>query len=255
MRAVLYGIGLGLALWHAGGMAGDPPELTSETDRISYSLGHQLGRDLQQQGVAANTAAILRGLQDGLAGSEPLLPAAEMGTLLRELKQDIVTTQRQEMQRALDARRLKREQARKDGEAFLAATAKQPGVITLPSGLQYRILSEGQGRRPAVTDTVTVHYRSTLVNGDEFGGTRAGKPESFVVNEVIPGLEEALQRMRQGARWELYIPPQLGFGRRGALEDQTIIYDIELLDIRPADAEPAAGSEDGSGQEGDRPAS
>jgi FKBP-type peptidyl-prolyl cis-trans isomerase FklB len=157
-----------------------------------------------------------------------------MQRLLQELKHNILTTQQQDRQKAMEERRNKREMARKEGAAFLAANANKPGVITLPSGLQYRVIQAGKGRRPALTDTVTVHYHSTLINGNEFGGTREGMPESFAVNEVIPGLEEALQLMQQGAKWELYIPPELGFGRRGALEDQTLIYEIELLDIQQA---------------------
>jgi FKBP-type peptidyl-prolyl cis-trans isomerase FklB len=255
MQSAVFGIGLWLVLGHAGAIAGEHSGLSSENDRISYSLGHQLGQDLQQQGVQADRAALLKGLQDGLAGSPPLLPAGEMQTLLQELKQNIVTTQREEMQRALDERRNKREQARREGEAFLAANAKKPGVVSLPSGLQYRVIREGQGRKPALTDTVTVHYHSTLVNGDEFGGTRESEPESFAVNEVIPGLKEALQLMPQGAKWELYIPPSLGFGRRGALEDQTLIYQLELLDIKAPASGPATDGKQKTESAGGRPAS
>lgn len=226
-----------------GAHAADAPPLTSETDRLSYSLGHQLGSDLRSQGRQTDREAILQGLRDGLAGSAPQVPADEMHTLLGGIKRDIETTQQQEMQRTLDERRRKHEQARAEGAAFLAANTKKPGVTTLPSGLQYRVIKAGQGRRPEVTDKVTVNYRGTLVNGDEFGSTSPDTPESFAVNEVIPGLEEALLLMQQGARWELVIPPQLGFGRRGALEDQTIIYDIELLDIqRPGGQDNSAGA-------------
>jgi FKBP-type peptidyl-prolyl cis-trans isomerase FklB len=248
MRLAFHAIGVCLMCCQGFCSAAQPPELASETDRISYSLGHQLGRDLQRQGVQADMKAILRGLEDGLAGETPLLPAGEMETLLKALKQNIVTTQQEDMQHELEERRRKREQSRQEGAAFLATNAKKPGVTTLPSGLQYRVIKAGQGRRPALTDTVTVNYHGRLINGNEFGSTRAGAPERFSVNEVIPGLEEALLLMPQGSKWELYIPPELGFGRRGALEDQTLIYEIELLDIGVADTQDTATD---SGRESD----
>jgi FKBP-type peptidyl-prolyl cis-trans isomerase FklB len=234
MRFALCTIGLCLALALHGALAGDQPELTSETDRISYSLGHQLGRDLQRQGLQPDMAAILRGLQDGLADREPLVAGEEMQSLLQSLKHDIVTTEQEERMRALEERRNRREAARREGAEFLAANEKKSGVTTLPSGLQYRVIRDGTGRHPGLTDTVTVKYRGTLLNGNEFDSTEEDNPGTFRVSELIPGLQEALQLMAAGAQWELYIPPQLGFGRRGALEDQTLIYDIELLDIAPA---------------------
>lgn len=235
MRITVYSISLGLMLYQGIVIAADRAELTSESDRISYSLGHQVGSDLQQQNVQLETSVILRGIQDGLAGSEPLLSTEEMRTLLRGLKHDIVTTQEQERLKVIKERRAKREMARKEGKEFLAANAKKPGVKTLPSGLQYRIIKPGKGNSPAAMDTVTVYYRSTLLDGSEFGSSRDGKPESFAVAGVIPGLKEALQLMQPGARWELFIPHELGFGRRGALEDQTLIYEIELLDFQQTD--------------------
>ena len=141
---------------------------------------------------------------------------------------------------AIQERRIKRDMARKEGQAFLAANTKKTGVTTLSSGLQYKIIKSGKGRKPVLTDTVTVHYRGTLLDGNEFGSTRGGEPESFPVNDLIPGLEEALLLMQPGARWELYIPPELGFGRRGPLEDQTLVYDLELLRIEQTGKETAA---------------
>ena len=234
MRFSTSTISLCLALYQGVIVAAEQAELTSEDDRISYSLGHQVGSDLQQQNMQLEKSMILRGIQDGLAGSEPLLSTEEMQTLLRGLKHDIVTSQEQERLNAIKERRIKREMARKEGSEFLAANAKKPGIKTLPSGLQYRVITPGKGKSPAATDTVSVYYRSTLLDGSEFGGTEDGKPESFVVADVIPGLKEALQLMQPGAKWELFIPNELGFGRRGALEDQTTIYEIELLGIEKA---------------------
>lgn len=236
----IIGMGIGLALFQGIVVAEERPELTSDADRISYSLGHQVGRDLKQQNVEPDSAIIQRGIEDGLAGKPPLLPEKEMQTSLKALKQDIVSAEQEERMNAIQERRIKREMARKEGQAFLAANTKKTGVMTLSSGLQYKIIKSGKGRKPVLTDTVTVHYRGTLLDGNEFGSTRGGEPESFPVNDLIPGLEEALLLMQPGARWELYIPPELGFGRRGPLEDQTLVYDLELLRIEQTGKETAA---------------
>jgi FKBP-type peptidyl-prolyl cis-trans isomerase FklB len=236
----IIGMGIGLALFQGVVVAEERPELTSDADRISYSLGHQVGRDLKQQNMEPDSAIIQRGIEDGLAGKPPLLPEKEMQTSLKALKQDIVSAEQEERMNAIQERRIKREMARKEGQAFLAANTKKTGVTTLSSGLQYKIIKSGKGRKPVLTDTVTVHYRGTLLDGNEFGSTRGGEPESFPVNDLIPGLEEALLLMQPGARWELYIPPELGFGRRGPLEDQTLVYDLELLRIEQTGKETAA---------------
>ena len=231
MRFAASTISLCLVLCQGVIIAAEQSELASESDRISYSIGHQIGSDLQQQNMQPETSVILRGIQDGLAGSEPLLSAEEMQALLRELKRKIVTAEQQERLNAIKERRNKREMARREGNEFLEANAKKPGVKTLPSGLQYRIIKPGKGNRPAATDKVTVYYHSKLLDGSEFGSAQEGIPEIFAVADVIPGLKEALQLMQPGAKWELFIPPDLGFGRRGVLEDQTLIYEIELLGI------------------------
>ena len=233
--------GIALTLFQGILVAEEQPELASDADRIGYSLGHQVGRDLKQQNVEPDSAIIQRGIEDGLAGKPPLLPEKEMQTSLRALKQGILSEEQEERLKTIQERRIKREMARKEGEAFLADNTKKTGVTTLPSGLQYRIVKAGKGSKPALTDTVTVHYRGTLLDGSEFDSTRGGEPESFPVKELIPGLKEALLLMQPGARWELYIPPELGFGRRGPLEDQTLVYDIQLIAIVLPDKDKAAG--------------
>ena len=238
--APIIGACIGLALFHGVIVAEEQSELTSESDRIGYSLGHQIGRDLKQQNVEPDSAIIQRGIEDGLGGKPPLLPEKEMQTSLRALKQDILSEEQEERLETIRERRIKREMARKEGEVFLAANTKKTGVTTLPSGLQYKVIKTGKGSKPIATDTVILHYRGTLLDGNEFDSTPENEPESFPVKEVIPGLQEALQLMQPGARWELYIPPELAFGRRGPLEDQTLIYDLELLSIEPTGKETAA---------------
>lgn len=223
--------GLWLALSQSMISASEAIPLETEAARISYSLGQQLASDLKRQGVELDQAVMLRGLNDGLSGNVPLLDNSEMQTLLINMKQDIVEKEHKEKLAKIESRRIKAEQTRKEGQVFLTANAKKTGVKSLPSGLQYKVIKQGKGRKPAISDTVTVHYRGMRIDGNEFGSTYGGEPETFRVNEVIPGMREALQMMPEGAKWELYIPPDLAFGRRGPLEDQALIYEMELLRI------------------------
>jgi FKBP-type peptidyl-prolyl cis-trans isomerase FklB len=120
------------------------------------------------------------------------------------------------------------------GKAFLAENAKKEGVKTLPSGLQYRIIIRGTGKKPKPTDLVTIHYQGTLIDGTEFGSSsRSNKPANFKVSSLIPGLAEALPLMKEGATWRLFLPPELAFRERGPLEDRTVIYEVELISVHP----------------------
>ena len=209
--------------------AGDRPELLEEKDKISYSIGYQIGGDLKVQGVELNAAALVQGLQDASDNStNPLLSPEEMHTILVALKQKIDDGQELEKKKTA-------ENYRGEGRTFLAANAKKKGVITLPSGLQYMVLREGTGSIPKSGDTVTVTYRGTLINGKEFDSSfRDNKPATFRLNAVIPGWREALSMMKEGAKWKLFIPADLAFGERGPLADKVVIYELELLSVQPA---------------------
>lgn len=217
-----------LTLKYAFCEASEAPPITTDNDRISYSLGHQVGRDFKRQGVSASPDALLQGLKDAYTGTEPLLSPQDMHSLLVDLKKQIQAAQsRKKRQRA--------EELREEGRAFLAKNAKEKNVKTLPSGLQYKIIRKGHGKAPKPNDTVTVHYRGTLIGGREFDSSyRAGEPEQYRVDSVMPGWTEALQKMHAGARWQLFIPTELGYHRRGPLANRTLIYDIELIAINKA---------------------
>jgi FKBP-type peptidyl-prolyl cis-trans isomerase FklB len=211
-------------------LADETPEIEDAADRASYSLGYQIGGDLARQAAEIDADALLRGLRDALGGTAPSIPPEEMNAILVGLKRKIETT----------AREKKLEMAAKyraEGEAFLAANAEQEGVVTLPSGLQYRVIQEGTGKSPGPSDQVNVHYRSTLIDGAEFHSSYRGEgePETLPVSGVIRGMTEALQLMREGARWQLFIPADLAYGRRGPLADRAVIYEIELISIEPGD--------------------
>ena len=207
-------------------------KIESDTDRISYSLGQQIGRDFKRQGVELDRAALVHGFNDANSGAEPALDRKEMTATLGSLKGRITAAQRKEAQQRRAQRQKDAEENRRKGQEFLAANGSKPGVKTLPSGLQYKVIKPGSGKKPGPQDVVKVHYRARQLNGHEFGNSYgSGGPVSFSVNKVIPGWTEALQLMREGARWELYLPPELAYGRRGPLAGQTVIYEVELLGV------------------------
>lgn len=214
-------------------------KLESETDRISYSLGQQIGRDLKRQGVDLDAVALVRGFNDANEGTEPALGRDEMNATLSNLKGKINAAQREDAQRRRAQRQKESEENRSKGQEFLAENGSKPGVKTMPSGLQYKVIKTGTGKKPGPHDVVRVHYRARLLNGHEFDSShnREG-PVSFSVDKVIPGLTEALQLMREGAVWELYLPPELAYGRHGPLAHQTVIYEVELLGVDEATGRP-----------------
>ena len=210
----------------------DEIKLESEADRIGYSLGQQIGRDFKRQGVELDAAALVHGFNDANSGAEPALDREEMTATLGNFKGRITAAQREEAQQRRAQRQKDAEEKRRKGQEFLAANGSKPGVKTLPSGLQYKVIKAGTGKKPGPQDVVRVHYRARQLNGHEFDSSdSSGGPVSFSVNKVIRGWTEALQLMREGARWELYLPPELAYGRRGPLAGQTVIYEVELLGV------------------------
>jgi FKBP-type peptidyl-prolyl cis-trans isomerase FklB len=192
-----------------------------EAARMNYALGYQLGRDLA--GTETRPDALIKGLEDGRAGKAAALNEQEMEAALTKLQQQI-NDQRAKSQAAAA------QKAAAAGSAFLADNAKKPGVKTTTSGLQYKVVKDGSGRAPKAGDTVTVHYRGTLVDGTEFDSShKRGQPATFPVLGVIPGWTEALQMMKEGAQWQLVIPPDLAYGDRGPLAGQVLIFDVELI--------------------------
>jgi FKBP-type peptidyl-prolyl cis-trans isomerase FklB len=211
-------------------LAGEKPVLREERDRVSYSVGYQIGGDFKQQRTDIDRDAFLKGIEDALAEAEPPLSPEEMRAILQEMKAKILAEERQQKQTAV-------EQYRGEGREFLAANARKEGVITLPSGLQYKILREGTGRTPGPDDRVIVHYRGTLIDGREFYNSRRGKetPETFHVGAVIKGMSEALQLMKEGAQWRLFVPADLAYGERGPVGERAVIFDVELIRVESAE--------------------
>jgi FKBP-type peptidyl-prolyl cis-trans isomerase FklB len=203
--------------------------LKTQKEKSSYVIGVDIGRALQKGGVEIEADLFARGVQDALAGGKLLMTE-------EEIKETMTAFQREMTARQTQARNQLGEKNKKEGETFLAENGKKPGVVTLPSGLQYKVLRPGTGKKPQAQDIVKVHYRGTLINGTEFDSSyRRGQPASFPVNRVIPGWTEALQRMEEGAKWQIFIPSRLAYGERGAGEDigphATLIFEVELLAI------------------------
>ena len=202
--------------------------LEDETVRVNYSLGYQIGGDFKRQGVDMDPDAIVRGIADALDENEPQMDKDEMQATLMALKRKVTQHERQQRQQRevnlLD-----------EGKKFMAANAEKPGVKSTDSGLQYRIIEEGTGTVPVATDRVTVNYKGSLPDGVEFD---SGENVTFRLNGVIRGWTEGLSLVKEGAKWVLFIPPELGYGEKGAGStigpNETLIFDIELISFEPA---------------------
>ena len=195
------------------------------TARLNYSLGYQIGRDIKRQGVEVDADALLKGIQDAASGTGPKMSVQDMRATLMELKRKVTANQQ-----------AKREKLKKErlaaSMAFLEENKSKEGVKTTESGLQYKVIKEGSGKMPKADDSVTVHYRGRRVDGSEFDSSYSrGKPATFRLNGVIKGWTEALQLMKEGGKWEIYIPPALAYDDRGPLAHQTLIFEIELVNI------------------------
>ena len=219
-----------------GTAAKRPPALATQKQKASYAIGLNIGKNMKKDSVDVDTEILARGIRDALANSKPLLTDDEVKAALVELQAEVRKHQQEEYQAAAAKNQ-------KDGEAFLLANKTKEGVVVLPSGLQYKVLQQGTGPKPAETDTVVCNYRGTLLNNTEFdSSSKHGGPATFAVNQVIKGWTEALQLMPVGSKWELYVPPDLAYGPRAAGPDigpnSTLVFDVELLSIQPKSPAP-----------------
>jgi FKBP-type peptidyl-prolyl cis-trans isomerase FklB len=200
--------------------------LGGEKARVSYAIGMMFGSRWKQQGIDVDYDWLVRGLKDAQAGGPTLMTEPEMGNTLNQFQKDISAKQEKRRQEIA-------EKNKQDGEAFLAENKTKPGVVTLPDGLQYKVITNGDGTLPAPNDVVTVNYRGTLLDGTEFDSSyKRGQPAQFPVGNVIHGWTEALQQMKIGSKWQLFIPPQLAYGeqgRPGVPPNSVLIFEVELL--------------------------
>ncbi len=213
--------------------------LKDDRDKVSYSIGLDIGTTFKKQGMDLNPDVVLRGMRDGLSATKPLLTEEEMRTTMTEYSKTMVEKQ----QTANKEAATKNKEA---GEKFLAENKSKPGVKTTASGLQYKVIKEGTGKIPKETDTVVTNYRGSLISGTEFDSSyKRNEPTTFPVNRVIKGWTEALGLMKVGSKYQLFIPAELAYGERGAAAggigpNETLIFDIELLDIKNPTPAPSA---------------
>lgn len=200
-------------------------DLKDQKQKLSYILGLQQGKAMKQGGFDVDFDAVARGIKDGFQGTKPQLTDEEIGAVLNAYR-------REQAQKAAEVA----DRNLKEGQAFLAANAKKPGVKTTASGLQYKVLKEGTGKPPRATDTVRVNYKGTLIDGTEFDSSeKHGGPASFQVKGVVPGFSEALQLMKVGSKYQVFLPSELAYGAQGAGgaigPNATLIFELELLGI------------------------
>lgn len=205
-------------------------ELKTQKDKISYSIGLDIGNTLKRQKLDVEAEVLAKGIRDGLADSaKALMTQEQIRETMEAFQKEMMAKQQSSMQKLA-------EEKKKEGEAFLADNGKKEGVVTLPSGLQYKVIKSGTGPTPKASDTVTTHYRGTLTDGTEFDSSyKQGKPVEFPVGRVIPGWQEALQKMKVGDKWQLFVPAQLGYGPNGngpIPPNATLIFEMELLSIK-----------------------
>lgn len=227
--STVIGIIAAVAVVFSGCGAGSSADLESSEGRSSYAIGVNFGTSLKQDNVPLDMDAFMQGVSDVLAEREPQMTQEEIGQALQDLTRQLQETQAQEFGEVS-------QQNIEEGEAYLADNGQREGVITTESGLQYEVITQGTGPKPAATDRVSVNYRGTLIDGTQFDSSYdRGEPATFPVNRVIGGWTEALQIMPVGSKYRLVIPPDLGYGERGSGANigpnATLIFEVELLAI------------------------
>ncbi len=229
----LASIGLALAVAPSVGFGQGTPtkgdaDLKTTEQKAAYGIGLDIGRKMKQQGLDIDPAILARGLRDGLTDKAALTEAQ-----IQEALQAYRTTMMAKMAKVAAEAGDKNTKA---GQAYLAANKTKPGVVTLPSGVQYKVLKAGKGASPKLTDTVTANYRGTLIDGTQFDASEPGNPTKFPVGGVIKGWTEVLQKMKVGDKWEVVIPSEMAYGERGSppgiAPNSTLIFDIELVGVK-----------------------
>lgn len=201
-------------------------DITSSKQKFSYAIGFQIGQSLKRDGLDVDVNAMSQAIEDVLSGSKLKLSTEDMQAAIEEFQKK----QMKEMN-------AQAEKNKKAGEEFLAANKKKEGIHVTESGLQYKIIKKGSGKKPKATDTVEVHYKGTLINGEVFDSSYGrGEPTTFPVNRVIKGWQEALTLMSEGSKWEIYVPSDLAYGEKGAGgkigPNETLIFEVELLKVK-----------------------
>ncbi len=205
-------------------------DVTSDKGKLSYSVGWDIGADIKRRSTEFDVESLITAIRDIVADNEPKVSPDEMKVLLTALQEKVRAEQVEQFRKLSEENQAK-------SEAFLEANKTKTGIVTLPSGVQYRIIEEGDGPRPGLDSRVSVHYRGSKLDGREFDSSFArGKPEEFNVNTVLKGWQEVLPLMKQGATWQIFVPPELAFGARGnppVGPNEALMFDLKLIEILP----------------------
>lgn len=215
--------------------------LKTDKEKLSYSLGAQIGQDIKRNELEIDVDTFARAMRDAVSGAKPAMTDEEIRTTMQAFQQTM-------RQKAMAKMQEMGETNKKASDAFLANNKTKPGVKTLPSGIQYQVIAMGKGKKPTQKDQVVAHYTGTLIDGTEFDSSvKRGEPATFPLNGVIKGWQEVLPLMPVGSKWKVWIPPELGYGPRGAGQqigpNQALIFDIELLKIKKATTPPKAAKQ------------
>ena len=228
MKMKMVAVAMSLAMSTA--IAAADTTLNTDVDKLSYSIGSDLGKNFKRQGIEINPAVMAKGIQDGMGSAPLLLTDQQMKDVLTKFQKDLMAKRTADFNKKAEENKVK-------GEAFLSQNKSKAGVVTLPDGLQYKIITVGKGTKPAKEDTVTVEYTGKLISGEVFDSTeKAGKPATFKLSQVIPGWTEALQLMPAGSTWEIYVPANLAYGSRsvgGPIgPNETLIFNVHLISVK-----------------------
>ena len=226
---------LGLGLLAIPARAQDSTAPTTQKDKVSYGIGVGVAKTLKAQGIDVNLDLVVKGLRDALSAQKLLMSDEEINSIMSALQQEVNQKQMQERAKLADDNK-------KAGDAFLVDNGKRDGVVTLPSGLQYKIVKAADGKKPTDADSVSCNYRGTLTDGTEFDKSQAGQPATFQVGGVISGFREGLKLMPVGSTWQFFIPANLAYGERGAGNvigpNTTLVFEVELVSIKDKAANP-----------------
>ena len=219
----------GVVALSGAAFAADAPELKGDKEKVSYSIGMDIGANLKRGSIDVDPDMLAKGLKDSYGDGKTLLTEDQARQAIADFQTTLMAKKAEAMQKLSEKNKAEREK-------FLAENAKKEGVKSLPSGLQYKEITPGKGKSPTASDTVTTHYKGMLIDGTEFDSSyKRGEPVTFPVSGVIPGWTEALQLMKEGAKWEIFLPPNLAYGERGAGDDigpnATLIFEVEMISV------------------------
>lgn len=204
-------------------------DLSTDKGKLSYAIGYKFGTDFKSGVIDVDIDTLVQAVRDGAQGTDPTVPRQEMVGLMKALQERIQTEQLEKFKLLAEANKVK-------SDTFLNENKAKKGIVVLPSGVQYRVIEEGSGSRPMTESEVSVHYRSSTMSGLEFDSSFArGQPVSFKVNQVIKGWQEILPLMKTGAKWQIFVPPELAYGIRGQRPvgpNEALVFDINLVEIK-----------------------